>query len=64
MNNGEWGYDLYFDDPGFPRDLYSWLESTDGAESCRKFFGGVSGKTQCYGVRDSAVRRNRVLFAR
>ena len=20
MNNGEWGYDLYFDDPDFPRN--------------------------------------------
>lgn len=29
MNNGEWGYDLYFDDPDFPRNLHVWLESLD-----------------------------------
>lgn len=32
MNNGEWGYDLYFDDPDFPRDLYTWLKNTDDAD--------------------------------
>ena len=32
MNNGEWGYDLYFDNPDFPRDLYAWLENTDDAD--------------------------------
>ena len=29
MNNGELGYDLYFDDPDFPRNLHIWLESLD-----------------------------------
>lgn len=29
MNNGEWGCDLYFDDPDFPRNLHVWLESLD-----------------------------------
>lgn len=29
INNGELGYDLYFADPDFPRDLHVWLESLD-----------------------------------
>ena len=29
MNSGELGYDLYFDDPDFPRNLHIWLESLD-----------------------------------
>lgn len=32
MNNREWGYDLYFDDPDFPRDLYTWLKNTNDAD--------------------------------
>ena len=32
MNNGEWGYDLYFDNPDFPRDLYAWLKNTNDAD--------------------------------
>lgn len=31
MNNGEWGCDLYFADPDFPRTLYAWLESQNNS---------------------------------
>ena len=32
MNNGEQEYDVYFDDPDFPRGLHTWLENTDDAD--------------------------------
>lgn len=32
LNNGEWGYDFYFDDPNFPQQLYMWLHTVDSSD--------------------------------
>ena len=32
LNNGDWGYDFYFDDPDFPQKLYAWLHTVDSSD--------------------------------
>lgn len=32
LNNGDWGYDFYFDDLDFPQKLYAWLHTVDSSD--------------------------------